>query len=211
MKPIRPHGGTMPGSTAIHEAQHVAPNPRNIRRASINPGQGFLGFAEPYVFDPIMAAGPHAMGSGGTGHDMRLIELHGHDTGSAASAARSILSNLHEEVHAIASVLQEKGEISGYEAEEIMDEVANPEAEIKVIGPDGKERSFVSKVRKGEKHIITIGLENEKKDKNSGLLNNKEPKKDEKKSSSHPLRDKLNKPINLSDYQNTKRFTAAAV
>ena len=125
--PIRPHGGTRPGSTAIHEAQHIVPDPRNVRMGSIIPDAGSLGRVEPYEPNPIQAAAPHAMGSSGTSHDLRVIEYGGFDVSAAISNAREVVSKLHDEVQAVASVLQEKGEISGLEAEWVMNEVANPD------------------------------------------------------------------------------------
>lgn len=161
----RAHGGVIPGRTAIHEAQHVVPNPRNIRRASIKPGPGYLGFAEAFEPDPIMAAGPHAMGSEGTSHDLKVIEYGGFDVSAVISSAREVVSKLHKEVYAVASVLQEKGEISGFEAERIMNEVAKPKAAVEIIDPSGKVLNFVLNTDRSKRHTIIIGSENELFDK----------------------------------------------
>lgn len=158
VKIIRPFDGVIAGRTARHEARHVVPNPRNTRLATNRPGPGSLGHTELYVFDSIQAAAPHALHDSGTSHDVRLIGYHGHDIGSAASAARSILAYLDEEVEAVARTIEANGEISGFEAEEIMKQVANPEAEVRVRNLLGEEENFVIRTRKVDGYFIPLIL-----------------------------------------------------
>lgn len=158
VKRIRPFEGVIPGKTALHEAWHVVPDPRNVRRATNRPGAGYLGLTELYTFDSIAAAGPHAMGDDGTGHDLRLIGIHGHDAGSAASAARSMLAYLDEETQAVARAIESKGEISGFEAEEIMEQVASPQAEIEITDPLGKITTLISRAQRNERRVIVLEL-----------------------------------------------------
>lgn len=155
---LEPYAGVKPSETAYHEAEHIAPNPRNVRRATIHPGPGYLGLTELYEYNSIQAAAPHAKKRRGTGHDLNTLAARGIDINSTISAAGSVINSLDREVHNIAALLQIKGEISGYDAQEAANRANFNEAKVTIIGTDGNERSFISKVRRGEEHFIDIGL-----------------------------------------------------
>lgn len=69
-----------------------------------------------------------------------------------------MLAYLDEEVEAVARGIEANGEISGFEAEEIMKRVANPDAEVKVRNSLGEEESFVIKTRKVDGYFIPLVL-----------------------------------------------------
>lgn len=101
----------------------------------------------------------HAMGCDGTGHDVAVVGWMGHDTGSAASAARSLLISREDEIHAVAAEIETKGTISGHEANEAMEKVAHPEVDVEIKDPFGNIRQFVAKVRKSEGYTLSIGIQ----------------------------------------------------
>lgn len=155
---IKVHAGVVAGDTALHEAAHVIPNVKNVRRASRNPGPGYLGITELYSFDAVAAMGPDSLGHSGTGHDRRITAYHGHDLGTSASVARKMITENWEEWQAIARGIEASGEISGYEAEDIVKRVRNPEVNVSITTANGKERSFVTKTRKADGYIVPLVL-----------------------------------------------------
>lgn len=154
----RRYPGIVSGRTAIHEARHIVIDPDNVKRGTIYSGPGYLGLTELYVFDPYAAAAPHGAGDNGTGHDMRLVAMHGHDVGAVTSAAGSMVNSLEKEVEDVAILLQAKGEITGHEAKQAMQEGRNPEAKVVITNPLGETRDFVAKVRVTDGFVIPVDL-----------------------------------------------------
>ena len=136
------------GNTAMHEAKHIVAavhNGTHVRRATISPGPGYLGLTELSRPDAVAAAAPHATGCSGTGHDVHIVGAMGHDLDSVSSIARSIIANNAEQVHAVASALEAKRTIGGYDVQEAMDGVRNKKkssekATLFVKAPDGREQ-----------------------------------------------------------------------
>ena len=150
IKPINSFDQVTPSSTAYHEAIHTVAallTGSHVKEASRRSGPGFLGRTILSEFNAIAFIAPHAKGCSGTGYDVSVLAIMGHDPDSLASAARSVLIGHEGEVHAVASLIEINGSISGYEAKEIMGRVNDPEAEIKITNPLGEERHFVIKVR----------------------------------------------------------------
>jgi len=84
----------IPGSVANHEAKHIVAaitNGTGVKKATIVPGEGCLGLTELTRPDAIAAAAPHATGCDGTGHDVFIIGLMGHDVNAVSNAAREII------------------------------------------------------------------------------------------------------------------------
>ena len=139
-----------PGSTAVHEATHAVAaiaNGTSVKKATIIPGPGYLGMTELSRFDAIAAAAPHADGCSGTGHDMHIVAMMGHDKGSAASAALGVVGQNRQEISAVASLLEEKKTISGSDIDHTIREVSQKKngqekATIHIKAPDGSEQTL---------------------------------------------------------------------
>jgi hypothetical protein len=129
-----------------------------VKEASRIPGPGYLGITKLNEFNPISFMAAHALGCDGTGHDVAVVRYMGHSPESVASSARRLLVDKEEEIHAVSSLIEEKGTITGTEARQAMDEVSNPEADVEMIGPNGEKRNFVAKTRKGKNFFVSIGL-----------------------------------------------------
>jgi hypothetical protein len=167
-----------PGRTAHHEGLHTVAAIKNgskVIEASREPGPGSLGHTLLGRYDRIAFMAAHAHGCDGTGHDVSVVRFMGDNPESAASSARQLLMNQEEEIYAVSSLIEEKGTITGEQAVQALDKVANPEADIEVIGPNGEKRSFVTKTRKGKNFFISIGLpenlEQQKNKKNQKIEN----------------------------------------
>lgn len=161
VKPIEPFKLVSPGSTAYHEAIHAVAailTGTGVVEASRVPGPGFRGRTKLTEFNAISFMAAHAMGCDGTGHDVAVVGWMGRDPDSAAVAARRLLANREDEIHAVASEIETKGTISGYEAELAMDGAVNPDAEVEITDPFGNIRHFVAKTRRSNGHIISIGI-----------------------------------------------------
>lgn len=161
IKPIMPFNMVEPGATAKHEALHTVAailTGDKVIDATRIPGDGFKGRTRLTRFSGIAFVAAHARGSDGAGHDLWVLRSLGHDVDLLAGEARSVLSGHDEEIHAVASLIEEKGTISGYEAEMVMDRVNNPEVEINIINPLGQQRCFVSKIRTSGDYFIPIDL-----------------------------------------------------
>lgn len=193
IKPVKPIDPVTPGSTARHEAFHTVAallTGTHVIEASRIPGPGFLGRTILSEFNAISFMAAHAMGCGGTGHDVSVIAWKGHDPNSLAEAARSVLSGHEEEIYTVSSLIESRGTISGNEAKWAMDVVTNPEAEIDIINPLGEKRHFVTRIKKGEGYKISIGIPlenpgNELEEENQPIL-------EDIVISKHPLLNKIN-------------------
>ncbi len=153
--PIKPFDSITPGRTAYHEAAHAVAGIDDLVEASNVPGPGYNGITKLSRFNPIAFMAAHAMGCDGTGHDVAVTAMMGHDPESVASAARSHLAPLAEEIHAVASLIETRRTISGYEARMAMDMVANPKVQIEIIDPKGKTGQFAEKIKKGQEYLKT--------------------------------------------------------
>lgn len=161
IKPIMPFDMAEPGATAHHEATHTVAailTGDNVLEATRISGPGYSGRTRLSRFNPIAFVAAHAKGCRGAGYDLMVLTSLGHDINSLAGAARGVLSGHEDKIHAVASLIEARGTISGYEALEVMEAVANPKAEITLINPLGQERSFVSKVRQGGDYFIPVDL-----------------------------------------------------
>lgn len=137
----------VPSDTALHEATHTVPalvNGTPVEEVSIVPGPGYLGITKLGRPDPIAALAPHSTGHNGTGHDVFIASLMVNDIGPASNVAKSIAQSRQKEIAAVASLLEEKGTITGYEAKEAMDSVDRKKEENKatvfIKSPDGSEK-----------------------------------------------------------------------
>ena len=144
------------GVTAFHEAGHIVPHLKRgkwVRRATIEPGPGYLGKTEVDEYDPVSFMGPRWLGCDGRGHDEAVVIAMGDDPGSSADAAGSYLRNAQEDLRDVAALLQKNKTITGSQAKEVMDRNANPEVNLYVIDPSGNVRHFVEKIKKGQNEI----------------------------------------------------------
>lgn len=134
------------GRTARHEAKHAFPNPDNVKTVTIIPGPGYFGLTELHIPDPVAALAPDATGEDGTGWDVRAaISITGGNIGPASNVAKSIVNENAEEVEEVASVLEEKKTISGYEVKQAIDNVRNKrkvgeKATLFIKSPEGFEQ-----------------------------------------------------------------------
>lgn len=130
------------GSVATHEARHAVAAVMNgtaVKKATIIPGPGYLGLTELSRPDPIAAAAPHATGSNGTDHDIAIVGFMGYDVSAAANAARKIIDQNHEEVAAVASLLEERQTVNGQEIQETIKNVAREREMARVTVEDTQE------------------------------------------------------------------------
>ena len=202
VRPIDHFKKKFAGSTSLHETYHAVAailTGTEVEDASSEPGPGFLGRTRLKAFNGIAFVAAHAMGCDGTGHDLGVLEYKKHNIGGLAEAARKVLRDREDEIHAVAVTIEEEGTVSGDRIKKVMDEAGKSEVEITVVGPNGQERNYVSKVRKGENHTITIGLEDKNKRQDKEEKENK-PGID-KLSYIRPLVNKIRKPADLMEYR----------
>lgn len=154
-KDNKPH--ITPGSTAVHEATHAVAaiaNGTSVKKATIEPGPGYLGLTELSRFDPIAAAAPHADGCSGTGHDVHIVAMMGIDVRAASSAALGVVGQNRQEIGAVASLLEEKKTITGSDIEASIREVGekkkgHEKAIVFIKAADGSERSLKTDMHGG--------------------------------------------------------------
>lgn len=126
---------TIPGSTAVHEAMHVVAaleNGTGVDSATIVSGNGYLGLTRLTKPDAVAAMAPHAMGSGGTGHDVFIAGIIG-NAGAAESAARGIINSNMDKVEAVATVLEENRTIGSGEINSAINEITNPKPRMATL------------------------------------------------------------------------------
>lgn len=160
IKPIN-HFKTEPGPVPWHEAGHALVHTLRgkwVKEASRIPGPGYRGRTLVDEYDPVSFAAAHTMGCDGTGHDLAVIEYMGDDVGTAAITAGSILSNNKEKLRAVASLIEVHGAISGYDILWAIDKIDNPEAEVDIYGPKGKNQHFVKKTEKDKAYLIHVEI-----------------------------------------------------
>ncbi|HVF68958.1 MAG TPA: hypothetical protein VNA13_00150, partial [Xanthomonadales bacterium] len=124
-----------PSDTAQHEAKHAVVailTNTGVESATIIPGPGYLGLTKLSGFNAAAAAAD-ADGHGGTGHDLFIISASGHDVGSARSVARSVISSNRDEAEATASLIEERGIVSGIEIDQTIKEVRSKRGLDEVI------------------------------------------------------------------------------
>ncbi|MBI2022850.1 hypothetical protein HYS97_03320 [Candidatus Daviesbacteria bacterium] len=146
--------------TALHETEHLLTlllRRKGFRRATINPGPGYLGMVEPYEYDAPSFAAPAARCRGGVGHDLAVVAAMGDDIGIAKSVANSTLAGNERKLLVVASRLEEEGEITQTDAERAIDDDANPFARIEILGPNVN-RKFEQKTWEQEGHLVSIEL-----------------------------------------------------
>lgn len=153
---VKPDGIDELNEVDIHESEHIAPDPSNVRRATVRPGRWYSGLTELYTYNAIQAAAPHANGRRGTRHDLMTLEAYGHDVNSAVAGAGQVIGRLYRKVLYIAARLHSKGEISGYEAEEAAKEADDPLERLEYEGVNGKIIDFTT--RRSQRQAIVHGL-----------------------------------------------------
>lgn len=161
IKPRDPYKHVNPSRTSDHEAIHTVAaikNNTHVIEASRIPGPGYLGFTELSNPDAIAAVAPHAFGHCGTGHDLNIVEIMGYDPHLLANTARKLLCGSEKEIHAVAALIEINGSISGFQAEEVMEQTENPEVDVEIVDPLGEKRQFVKKVRKSEGYFIPLDI-----------------------------------------------------
>jgi len=92
------------------------------------------------------------MGRSGTGWDVQVVEIMGHNVQSAAHAGRSIVEERKDEVHAVASHLEENKTLSGFEIRETIHNVREKTQEVEIVFemPNGdRQKIEKQKARKG--------------------------------------------------------------
>jgi hypothetical protein len=149
------------GDTTWHETDHsiVAAYNDTLESVSINPGPGYLGVTRTSRTDVIAAAASKAMDHSGRGHDENIVHSHssGQSLETAAGAARSIILNNIDGRNAVASELEHRKELTGFEVKEILrnveDEKKNPTYEVEL---------FILRANKKEKILFESKTENNK-------------------------------------------------
>ncbi len=126
-----------PGSVAKHETAHIIPTiveGYGIIRATIIPNstEGYEGATWPVKLTGASVLGPKGMGHTGTSHDER-VAMYMHIDFSAAETGRKMNEDHPEEFNAVASVLQDRQSITGYEAKEAFDSVKRMKDEEKEL------------------------------------------------------------------------------
>ena len=144
-----------PGGTARHEAAHVVAA-GEIVYATIIPRGEALGITQPVKMTAAAAAAPEALGHDGTGWDMFLTEhILGVDPGTAKSAARSALSGRQEEMHEVATLLEEKKTIGQRDVDQARENVKKRRQgihpiEVETTSPQGKTTTTIVESFRGE-------------------------------------------------------------
>lgn len=150
-----------PGSVAMHEATHVVAAGR-IVSATIIPSGDALGTTQPVKMTAAAAAAPEALGHDGTGWDMYITEhVLGVDPNVAKSAARSALSGREEELHEVATLLQERSTIGQSDVEEARQNVSDRNQgifpiEVEIITNDGQRRRITTRSFRNEIKIADL-------------------------------------------------------
>lgn len=142
------------GETAEHEATHAVTaikNGTSVRMATNIAGDGYLGATFLSRPDAVAAAAPHAVGHRGTGHDVSIVHAIGNH--GAFSAARTIVAMNHDNISAVAALIEEKGTVSGGEIEATMDAVDKKEEKVTIVVED-----ITAGKRKQEKVIASKGV-----------------------------------------------------
>jgi hypothetical protein len=156
----RPYENVEPGDTSWHEAGHavlMVLRGRFLRLASRIPNiaKGYLGRTEGEV-DAVSAMGPDALGHSGTGWDRKIASWLG-DMGTAASVAKQTIYSNWAAFRALARGIEAEGEVSGFRANQLIEEDKNPPARVLLNGPFG-ERSFVASTREANGHIVPLDI-----------------------------------------------------
>ncbi len=108
-----------PESVEYHEACHALAQlllGKGVRYLTNIPEGDSAGHTAVDSLDPVVAAAAEAMGCVGTGHDLMMIEVLGHDVHAAIEGARRLLRGRETEILAIATMLREKRTLGGTEA-----------------------------------------------------------------------------------------------
>ncbi|MFH1295007.1 MAG: hypothetical protein ABIH84_00255, partial [bacterium] len=144
--------GRPASSVSTHETEHAVTaitNGTPVESVTIKPGPGYNGLTKLTRFDPIAAVAPYANGRSGTGHDVFITKLSGHNPDALSGIARSITDKKRPHIKEVARTLDEKGTLSGSDVKRIMNRVdrriSEPEAQkadVFISDPDGTERKL---------------------------------------------------------------------
>lgn len=156
---INPYAGIEPSHTDYHEAAHAVAGENDVQEVSNVAGPGYLGRTLLTRFNAIAFAAAHALGYGGTGHDLAVLRMMGYDPESVASDARRELAGREGEIHAVASELALNRTISGFRVKAAIERYRNPMVKVEIKNPLGEITSFVASARKTIfGHSVSLGL-----------------------------------------------------
>lgn len=162
LRPLHEFKPVAHGSTSRHEAFHTVPailRGIDVYIASIIPGPGYEGITKLGRFDDVSFMAPDSLGCRGTKHDVFVVTLMKRSPSSAAATARSLLMDKGDEINAVASLMEEKGTITGDDAKWAMNEVVNPETAVEISNPEGKVNKFVTRIRKVKDSTYSVHLD----------------------------------------------------
>ena len=148
----------VPGSVAQHESAHIVAAGR-IKSATIIPSGNALGTTTPEVMTAAAAAAAAAMGHDGVGWDLFVTEqMLGVDAQTAKTAARQALSGKQEEMHEVATLLEERKTIYQSDVEEARENVRRKRkgifaVEVEITSAQGKLISFTTETINSEIQI----------------------------------------------------------
>lgn len=131
-------------STAIHEAKHAVialKRGRKVRLATIIPGPGYNGMVQLDAHDSVAAAAPHATGCSGGSFDLSTIEATGNSVAAASAAARPMVAENEESIHATAKLIQAHGSVTGDQIAKVIDLTERKRVEV-IVSDEGKEEKF---------------------------------------------------------------------
>lgn len=148
-----------PGRTAHHEATHgvvARKTGSEVVGMTIVPGPGYNGLTTLDRPNAIAAAAPHGIGHGGTGHDMRVAGILTRNPDRAAKLGAKIAKESTEEIHAVASALEEKKTLTTKDVAAAMDKAQRQEKEVTITieKPDGTTETVEK--QKSEKGIVVF-------------------------------------------------------
>lgn len=148
-----------PGKTAHHEATHgvvAKKTGSEVVDMTIVPGPGYNGLTTLDRPNAIAAAAPHGIGHGGTGHDMWVAGRLSGNPDRAAKLGAKIAKQSKEEIHAVATALEEKKTLTTKDVAEAMDKAQRQEKNVTITieNPDGTKKTIEN--QKSEKGIVVF-------------------------------------------------------
>lgn len=132
-------------STAIHEAKHAVialKRGRKVHLATVIPGPGYNGMVQLDAHDSVAAAAPHATGCSGGSFDLHTIEATGNSVAAASAAARPMVAENAENIHAAAALIEAHGSVTGDQIAKVIDMTERRRVEVIVSDNNGNEEKF---------------------------------------------------------------------
>lgn len=144
-----------------HEAEHAVVAIRNgtgVVEGSTNPSGNVLGYVLMKRADPVAAA--TSRDRRGNAGDRALVEATGHDFHSAGSAANSVKARNKKAIRAVAVAFCKHRYLTGRQIQKIIDTVDRGELmRVRIVSPDGRERTLTKRVKHGEKLSVDLGFD----------------------------------------------------